>query len=69
MTPLIDQRHLNLLQRFAAAGTGGFAILIDHPAAVLCTARLLRAPLASEFFVNGKALRVAEVYFAVVTDV
>lgn len=68
-TPLVNQRQSNVLQRIAAAGTGRFAILIDHPAAVLRTAVILRSPLAAEFLVNGKALRVAEVYFAVVTDI
>lgn len=69
VTPLVNQRQPIVLQRIAAAGTGGFAIVIDHPAAVLRTGVILRSPLAAEFLVNGKPLRVAEVYFAGVTDI
>ena len=58
-----------VLQRIAATLTGGFAVLIDHPAAVLGAAAIISSPLASEFLVNGKALRVTEVDFAVGADI
>ena len=49
------------LQGLPAAHTGGFAILIDHPAAVPCAAAIVVSPFTAEFLVNGEALRVAEV--------
>lgn len=58
-----------VLQGVAATLTGGFAVFIDHPAAVLGAAAILSSPLASEFLVNGKALRVTEVDFAVGADI
>ena len=57
------------LQRLSATATGGFAVLIDHPAAVLCAAVIFISPFAAEFLVDGEALRVAEVDFTAGADI
>ena len=48
------------LKGLAAAAAGSFAVFVEHPAAVLRTA-IFVSPLATQFLVYGKALRVAKV--------
>lgn len=58
-----------MLYRISTTATGGFAVLIDHPAAVISAAALFISSFASEFLVDGEALLLNEGDFAVGADI